>query len=327
MAAFDNWLCFEGYPGETAANSGPVGAPSGQSKFSFVGDVVLGAEGSFNWTAPSSDPSGQAFNVSVGWIGGGGPTGSGPDYGIAVSVHWNGSGANFLSALFGPFVTPVGSALHFEIDIDTQAGACVAYENGTSLTRYSFVPGSPHFNMAVPTALNFSYGSALTDATFACANNIGLYVGTSTPTGAPWVYLTIPTSGGTPSDFFTNIEGTAGPFNFGGLTPHFCSYCAGGTTTPPPPSSSLAMDNVLAIDETPALVAGSQIFLDWSDDRGHSFGSPVGQPIGATGAYLTNVQWQRLSYGRDRVFRLTWSVPVATALQGAWIEVNTSAKS
>lgn len=72
---------------------------------------------------------------------------------------------------------------------------------------------------------------------------------------------------------------------------------------------------------------GTQVFLDWSDDRGHSFGNPVGHAIGETGRYLTVAQWQRLGYARDRVFRLTWSVPVATALQGAFIEVDTSAKS
>lgn len=88
---------------------------------------------------------------------------------------------------------------------------------------------------------------------------------------------------------------------------------------------SLAMDNLLV--SAPVVPEGNQIFLSWSDDRGHSFGSPVGQPIGATGKYLTNVQWQRLAYARDRVFKLEWSVPVATALQGAFIEVDTNAKS
>ena len=76
-----------------------------------------------------------------------------------------------------------------------------------------------------------------------------------------------------------------------------------------------------------ATSTGRLIWLDWSDDRGHSYGNPVGQPIGAAGAYLTSVQWQRLGYARDRVFRLTWSVPTATALQGAFVELDSSAKS
>lgn len=72
------------------------------------------------------------------------------------------------------------------------------------------------------------------------------------------------------------------------------------------------------------LAAGvvSLISLDWSDDRGHSFGSPVTQPIGATGEYRTSLQWQRLGMTRDRVFRISWSVPMRTALQGAWIDAT-----
>lgn len=90
---------------------------------------------------------------------------------------------------------------------------------------------------------------------------------------------------------------------------------------------ALAMDNLLVSAPAPAEQMGHLIFLDWSDDRGHSFGSPVGHTIGETGKYLTTVQYQRLGYARDRIWRLTWSVPVATALQGAWIEVDASAKS
>ncbi|HXA24010.1 MAG TPA: hypothetical protein VNW90_17120 [Acetobacteraceae bacterium] len=65
------------------------------------------------------------------------------------------------------------------------------------------------------------------------------------------------------------------------------------------------------------------VFLDWSDDRGHTFGNPVGQALFAAGEYRTSMQWQRLGMARDRVFRLTWSVNVPhTALQGAWIEAQ-----
>jgi hypothetical protein len=62
--------------------------------------------------------------------------------------------------------------------------------------------------------------------------------------------------------------------------------------------------------------------LDWSNDRGNTFGSPVTQSIGNIGSYLRSLQYQRLGMARDRVFRLTWSVPADTALQGAWIEVE-----
>ncbi len=62
------------------------------------------------------------------------------------------------------------------------------------------------------------------------------------------------------------------------------------------------------------------ISLSWSDDRGRSFGSPVTQSIGNTGEYRTSLQWQRLGMARDRVFKLSWSLPSPTALQGAWID-------
>ena len=74
-------------------------------------------------------------------------------------------------------------------------------------------------------------------------------------------------------------------------------------------------------------IYGQDIWLSWSDDRGHTFGSPVMQTIGARGEYLTSVSWNRLGYARDRVYRVEWSKPVATALQGAWVDADTRAKS
>jgi hypothetical protein len=64
------------------------------------------------------------------------------------------------------------------------------------------------------------------------------------------------------------------------------------------------------------------ISLRWSDDRGHSFGNPVLQSIGDVGEYLTSLQWQRLGYARDRVWELSWSVPMSTALLGAWVDAT-----
>lgn len=64
------------------------------------------------------------------------------------------------------------------------------------------------------------------------------------------------------------------------------------------------------------------VSLDWSDDRGHSWGNPVTISIGEAGEYINSLQWQRLGMARDRVFRLTWSSPTATVLQGAWIDAT-----
>jgi hypothetical protein len=65
-----------------------------------------------------------------------------------------------------------------------------------------------------------------------------------------------------------------------------------------------------------------RVSLDWSNDRGQSFGNAVEQGIGSAGEYITSVQFQRLGMARDRVFRLTWSGAAPTALQGAWVDVQ-----
>lgn len=65
-----------------------------------------------------------------------------------------------------------------------------------------------------------------------------------------------------------------------------------------------------------------EIALRWSNDRGASWGMPVTADLGAIGKYATSIQWQRLGYARDRVFELSWSAPVRTALNGAWIDVT-----
>lgn len=64
--------------------------------------------------------------------------------------------------------------------------------------------------------------------------------------------------------------------------------------------------------------------LRWSDDRGASWGNPVSRSMGATGQFLTSVQWTRLGMARDRVFELFWSAPVKTALQGAFVTARKS---
>jgi hypothetical protein len=85
----------------------------------------------------------------------------------------------------------------------------------------------------------------------------------------------------------------------------------------------LALDDISVV----TIPAPDLIFLDWSDDRGHTYGNRVQQSLGGLGEYLTICQWQRLGYARDRVFRLTWSTPTPTALQGAFIQADTSAKT
>lgn len=69
-----------------------------------------------------------------------------------------------------------------------------------------------------------------------------------------------------------------------------------------------------------ALTSDVEIALRWSDTRGRTWGNPVTQTLGATGAYEVQPQWRRLGMARDRVFELRWSAPIKTALNGAFID-------
>jgi uncharacterized membrane protein len=73
---------------------------------------------------------------------------------------------------------------------------------------------------------------------------------------------------------------------------------------------------------TPAALSENLISLSVSYDRGHSFGSPVSQPMGEPGEYRKSLLWRRLGMGRDAVFELSWSSPRPTALQGCWLEAD-----
>ena len=65
-----------------------------------------------------------------------------------------------------------------------------------------------------------------------------------------------------------------------------------------------------------------QLNLRWSDDRGVSFGNGLQQTLGRSGQYRTMPSWSRLGFARDRVFELSWTAAAATALNGAWIQVE-----
>jgi hypothetical protein len=70
----------------------------------------------------------------------------------------------------------------------------------------------------------------------------------------------------------------------------------------------------------------AMVSLRWSDDRGASWGNPLQASLGATGEYLTSVQFRRLGTGRDRMWELQWSSPGGpTALNGAFIETTVAA--
>lgn len=66
------------------------------------------------------------------------------------------------------------------------------------------------------------------------------------------------------------------------------------------------------------------VSLRWSDTRGASWGNAVEQSLGAAGQYLTSIQFNRLGVARDRVFELSWSAPVMTALNGAYVQTSSA---
>lgn len=66
------------------------------------------------------------------------------------------------------------------------------------------------------------------------------------------------------------------------------------------------------------------LYLRWSDTRGKSWGNAISTSLGLEGEYLTSIQFQRLGMARDRVFELSWSAPVKTALAGAWVQVSSN---
>ena len=96
-----------------------------------------------------------------------------------------------------------------------------------------------------------------------------------------------------------------------------------GTSDPPGPFPLLDGPDGGALDmlagPAPLPDTSPQVLLSWSDDRGRTFGNPVAASLGATGEYLTSIQYQRLGMARDRVFRVQWDAPVETALQGAFV--------
>ena len=67
-----------------------------------------------------------------------------------------------------------------------------------------------------------------------------------------------------------------------------------------------------------------QISLSWSDDKGRSYSNPVMQTMGKIGDYKAVPSWNRLGMARDRVFKLSWSTNVVTALNGAFVDTRPS---
>jgi len=84
----------------------------------------------------------------------------------------------------------------------------------------------------------------------------------------------------------------------------------------------LSFDADMECGTTKDLNDDPQVLLSWSDDRGRTYGNAIGQSLGQTGQYLTTISWNRLGYARDRVYKLQWSAPVKTALNGGFASLK-----
>ena len=81
---------------------------------------------------------------------------------------------------------------------------------------------------------------------------------------------------------------------------------------------------VINIERGVGLVDGStpKIYLDWSDDGGHTWSSKREASMGTVGNYLPMVVFNRLGSARERVFRVSGSDSVKTVILGGYVEVQ-----
>lgn len=69
-----------------------------------------------------------------------------------------------------------------------------------------------------------------------------------------------------------------------------------------------------------------EIRLRYSDTKGGSWSQHISTTIGMRGDYKAIARWFRLGQARDRVYELSWSADIKTALNGAYIEVSPGAR-
>jgi hypothetical protein len=89
-----------------------------------------------------------------------------------------------------------------------------------------------------------------------------------------------------------------------------------------------SMDNIfihqLQVDAETGVTGDMANFasLAWSDDGGHTFSNDYLASLGKRGQYSVELNWRRLGYSRDRVFRLTIGGNMKKTIIGAVAEVS-----
>lgn len=85
----------------------------------------------------------------------------------------------------------------------------------------------------------------------------------------------------------------------------------------------LWMNTGVGIDGT-AQGSNPQVMMQTSVDGGKTWSNELWQPIGEIGAYLTEVWWDQVDFGRNLLIRITGSDPVVIAIIGAFLELTQS---
>lgn len=65
----------------------------------------------------------------------------------------------------------------------------------------------------------------------------------------------------------------------------------------------------------------SKLTLCFSNDGGYTWSNPVFGGVGAVGNYATRIRYNRLGYGRDRVWKIVHSSPTPAVIIAAYMEV------
>lgn len=81
----------------------------------------------------------------------------------------------------------------------------------------------------------------------------------------------------------------------------------------------------MQVGEIPVDQDEPQVRLRWSDTRGRTWGNAVSRGLGARGEFNKLIQFNRCGRSRERVFEVSWSAHVRTALNGAYCDPQVEA--